>query len=145
MASTSKLIADKIVSTIQGVAGAPSLVQWRKTEVFYPNKTGGDPSTGIIVSEGTDRIIRRHFGQCADHEYAYQVAYFKPTTPLVTGDDTNPAFFTLVKTALSVTSFAGTPVWDFDLAERSEWENQPFSDGVEVSRCGVIYRTNEVW
>jgi hypothetical protein len=63
----------------------------------------------------------------------------------VTADDANPAFFQLVKTALSVTTFPGTPVWDFEIAERQEWEGRPFADGVEVSRCGVLYRTNEAW
>lgn len=141
--STSKLIADKIVAAIQAISGAPSLVEWRKTEAFFPNKPGGDPNTGIIVSGGTDTIFRRNMGPSADHEYKFQVAYFKSTTPDVTADDVNPELFESIKTVLSVTTFSGTPVWDFELVASSEWEKQPFAKGVEVSRLGVLYRTNE--
>lgn len=149
MASTSDLIAGAIVTLIRGVSGTPTLIEWRKTEVFYPAQTGrpgNANNTGIVVSGGIDRIIRYRFGQTNDHEYSFQVAYFQPTTPKVPGDDLNPQLFTLIKTALKTTKLTGVPVvWDFELAERTEWEKQPFAEGVMVSRCGVLYRTNESW
>lgn len=143
MAAQAKLIADAIVTIIQGVSGAPSLVEWRKTDVFFPNKPSGDPSTGVIVSGGPESWEGRVFEASVNKSYPWQISYYKPVAPPVPGDNTNPQFWQDMITALSVTTLIGTKVWDYEIATRSEWENQPFAQGIEVSRGGVLYRTNE--
>ncbi len=141
MAAQAKLIADAIVTLIQGVSGTPSLVEWRKTDVFHPLR--GDPATGVIVSGGPEAWAGRVFETSVFKEYPFQISYYKPTTPDVPGDNTQPQFWQDMVTALSVTTLPGTLVWDYEIATRSEWENQPFTQGTEVSRGGVLYRTNE--
>jgi hypothetical protein len=142
VAATSKDIADAIVALVSALPGAPSKVVWRKVETWHP--TAVDGTDGICVSGGLDTTTEHAMDGNEYHEYAFQVAYFKPTTPNVEGDDTNPTFFSLVKAALSTTTLPAVPVvWDYEIAARSEWEDQGFTDGVEVSRCGVLYRTNE--
>lgn len=137
-----KTIADAIVDIIQALAGAPSTVEWRKTEVWHPYPD--DPETGIVITAGPEKPTTRFTGRGVVMEYPFQVSYFKSTTPDVAADDVNPAFFQLVKNALGVTALSGADrVWDFELAERSEWESVPFRDGTEVSRFGVLYRTSE--
>ena len=141
MAAQAKLIADAIVALIRTVSGAPTLVEWRKTDVFHP--TRGDGSTGVIVSGGPESWAGRVFETSVNKEYPFQISYYKPSTPSVPGDNTQPQFWQDMVTALSVTTLSGTKVWDYEIVTRSEWENQPFTQGIEVSRGGVLYRTNE--
>jgi hypothetical protein len=141
--STSITIANSIVATIQSLSGAPANVFYRKVEVWHP--TAADGVEGVCVSGGLDTTTEHAMDGNEYHEYAYQIAYFKPVLPPgIEGDDVNPSFFNALKAALATTTLVGVPVvWDYEIAARSEWEGQYFTDGVEVSRLGVLYRTNE--
>lgn len=144
MASTWFTVGGQIASIIGGVAGAPAFVELRKTFVIHPLVQGiGDPDQGVIVSGGTEKTLGYSFEGSTANAYGYVVSIYDRTTPVVDATDTRPTFLELVKEALSVTTIAGTPIWDFEIADKTEWENQPFKQGGEISQFGLLYRTSE--
>ncbi len=144
MASTWKSVGDQIVAIVAAVAGAPAFVELRKTFVVHPLQAGtGDPDSGVIVSGGLEKTAGYTFGVSVLNDLGYVVSIYTRSLPAVDATDTRPTFLQLCKEALSVTEIAGTPVWDFDMVDKSEWENQPFGKGGELSQFGVLYRTSE--
>lgn len=144
MASTWKTVGDKIVTIVAAVTGAPAFVVLRKTFVVHPVQAGtGDPDSGVIVSGALEKTAGYSYEGSTANNLGYVVSVYTRTPPTVNATDTRPTFLELCKEALSVTTITGTPVWDFEVLDKSEWENQPFGNGGELSQFGVLYRTSE--
>lgn len=137
-----KQIADAIVDVLDGLSGAPALVEYRKDDVLWPDEA----NAAVIVTGGFERVTDRAFEGTVFKDYGFQIAVYRESGGAMSSNmDTNPAYVERAKQALDTTSLAGvTVVRDVDLVENPEaWERQPFRDGVEVSRFGLLVRTNE--
>ena len=141
--------ADALVATIQGVSGAPALVEWRKTDVLHPHRddgAGGDPDDAVIITGGDIVPNGRAFEGSLGYDYVWQITVYRRETPNVTvTTDTEASLVERIKQAIAVTTLAGAPaVWDFEVTPHGEWGVPSFRDGVEVNRFGLLYRTWEL-
>jgi len=146
--SQAKQQADAMVAAIQGISGAPGLIEWRKTDVLHPRRddgSGGDPDEAVILTGGGRTPNGRAFGNSVGYEYVWQVTVYGRETPDVkVEDDVRLSFVERVVQALAVTTLAGAPaVWDFEVTPRGDWGVPSFRNGVEVTRFGLLYRTWE--
>lgn len=141
MASYAKPIADAFVATILGLPGAPILVKQRKDNAIM----GRETPPAVIVSIETERKVGRSFEGTILKEYEIIVGIFRTCLADVsTNLDLTPEFIMKVKQALDVPTLAAVPVvWDVDLVDNAEWEHQPFGQGWEVSRFGLLVKTAE--
>lgn len=141
MASYAKSIADALVTTISGIVGAPELVKQRKDNTLM----GRETPPGVIVSIGDERKVGRTFEGTIFKEYEIIVGIYRTCLADVsTNLDLTPEFILKVKQALDVGTIASVPVvWDVDLVDNPEWEHQPFGQGWEVSRFGLLVKTAE--
>ena len=141
MASYAKPIADSFVATILGLPGAPALVKHRKENTLM----GRETPPGVIVSIGDERRVGRTFEGTILKEYEFIVGIYRTNLADVsTNLDLNPEFILKVKQALDVGTVSAVPVvWDVDLVDSPEWERQPFGQGWEVSRFGLLVKTAE--
>jgi hypothetical protein len=140
--SYQKQIADAIVTVLGGVTGAPALVQHRKEDALQPREA----NSAVIVTAGFRRPVGRAFGGTIFFDNGFQVAIYQEFTgDLTTGIDTNPLYVQRAKQALDLDTLSGlaTLVRDVDLVDDETWERQPFRNGGEVSRFGLLVRTNE--
>lgn len=133
-----------MVAIIQGLAGAPGLVEWRMTDVLHPDR--GDPDEAVIITGGDRTANGRAFDDSVGMEYIWQITVYNRTTPDVdVEDDSRIAFIERVQKALAVKSLSGAPlVWDFEVTPYGDWGVPSFREGIEASRFGILYRTWEL-
>ncbi len=140
--SYQKQIADAIVTALQAVSGAPATVEYRKADVVHKFET----LPVCIVTAGFRRPTGRAFEGTVFYDNGFQVAVYRDCRGDVsTATDLNPLFVQTAKQALDLPTLSGLSalVRDVDLVEDQAWEAQAFKDGVEVSRFGLLIRTNE--
>ena len=145
MSSYAKQIGDAIVTVIQGLSGAPSLVQLRKENVLLSREEITEVDGAVIVAVGLETPVNITTGGTIFKEYIARVMYARKNPGKVATElDTNPAFVLRMKQALDITSLAGVPVvWSVDLIEAEEWEEDEFGKAAEVSTFGLKVHTNE--
>jgi hypothetical protein len=141
MPSYAKPIADAVVNVLASLTGAPATVVSRKDN----SMEGRDSKPIVIVSWGIERKTGRTTGGTVFKEYEIVVGIFRSCqADIESNKDLSPTYILTAKQALDKTSLAGVPVvWDIDLVDDPEWEHQPFGQGMEVSRFGLVVRTNE--
>lgn len=140
--SFQKSIADAVVTILSGVTGAPSTVEHRKEDVMQSRES----PPAVYVVAGFRRPTGRAFDGTIFFDNGFQVSIYQEFTgDLTTGIDTNPLFVQRAKQALDLATLSGlsTLVRDVDLVEDDTWERQKFREGGEVSRFGLLVRTNE--
>lgn len=140
--STQKNIADAMVTALAALSGAPSIVEYRKKDGLYPE----EGNSAIILTAGFQRPTGYVFGDGVTKGYGYQISVYRESQGETTSNiDVNPTLVELAKRALDATSLSGvSTVWSVDIVDDPEaWERQPFRDGCEVSRFGVLVKTCE--
>lgn len=144
MASYAVPIANAIATAITGVSGAPT-VAVRKQDALHASEL---TSAYCIVSVEREAAESRAFEGSILKQYWLIVSLYRKLAPTV-GDigsnlDSNPALVLSIKQACDLTALSGVSVvYDVDLVDAAEWEQQPFGVGVEVSRFGLVVRTSE--
>lgn len=139
--SAQKQIADALVTILQGVSGAPSLVEYRKRDALHPNEA----NTAVLVTAGYQRMTGRAFEGTVFKDYGFQVSVYRDCLGDVSSAlDTNPSYVEKAKQAIDLPTLSGLTslVRDVELVQDAAWENQ-FEHGTEASRFGVLVRTNE--
>lgn len=151
MASYYKTIGDRALAVAAAVTGAPSLCEFRDTDVIHPREA--DSLTPCLIATlGEEEEVMAVSGAGTDTDQgdrlmAYPVAFTeyrrRPGTNS-TDLSLNQDFILLVQQALNKKSLSGAPtVYGTKLVRRSAWEHQPFKDGWEVSRFGIIFYSAE--
>jgi hypothetical protein len=142
-------IAESVVAVLANLGGAPDLVEFRKTDVLHPREADelveSDEAGAIIVTAGDVVPFMDLTGGDVLRKYQIGVSIYKRLGGKFSSEKTvNPDLVLACKQALHRTSLAGaSTVFDTDLVESPEWENQAFKDGWEVSRFGVIFNSAE--
>lgn len=141
MPSYAKQIGDAIVAVIGGLPGAPQLIKLRKDNAIL----GRESPPAVIVTVESEAKAGRAFEGTIHKEYKVVIGIFRACLADVSSNlDLNPAFILECKQAFDVTTLAGASVvWDIDLVDNPEWEHQPFGQGWEVSRFGLLVKTTE--
>lgn len=140
--SYQKQIADAVVTALQGVTGAPSTVEYRRSDVRLPR----DALPLMIVTGGFQRPTERAFGGTIFKDYGFQVTVYRECLGDLTGGiDSNALLFQNAKQALDLPTLAGLSsfVRDVDLVEDRDWEPLELNGGIEKSAFGLLVRTNE--
>jgi hypothetical protein len=139
-------IAGVIKTTLDGVAGAPTLREVRKTDVLHPVD---GKSAAIIVPESAEPITQTtgggSDGATTIMRYVFGISLYSETRGDVsTGTDTNPAFVQLAKQALNVNTLAGAgTVYEGQIVTNDAWEKQAYKDGVEKTYFRMMYLSAE--
>ena len=148
MASYFKTIADAARTVAAAQSGAPALCEVRDTDVVHPRDVvpclivtmGGEQEIGAASGAGTST-------DQGDRLMAYQLGFteyrHRPGTNS-TDLSLNQDFILLAQQALNKTTLTGaTTVYGTKLVRRDAWEHQPFGQGWEVSRWGMIFWSSE--
>lgn len=149
MPSYSTPIAEAVVSLLSGITPLGCPVEFRRTDSLVSRET----IPRVIVTNAQEtQLDRGTFGAEGDVDsfgtvekaYPIQIAIYESNQGELQGNDVNPAFILRAKQLLNKPYLTAVPaVFDTDLLQNWEWENQPFRDGGQVSRFGLLFYTAE--
>ncbi len=154
MSAYAAQIAEAVVSLLSGLTPEACPIVWRKTDTLESR----DAAPMVIVSNLPEsQVSRGTLGGIGNPQktgsvfkgYTIGITVYGSNLAELAGDDTNPAFILRAKQLLNTAYPYGVStlvpeVWDTDLIDNNlEWENQPFSKGVQMSTFAMIFYTSE--
>ena len=143
MASYAKQIGDAVVTIIAALPAAPATVKYRKENAAYSRET----PPFVFVTVGMEAVLRHTFDGSVLKTYIVRIMYARvPPTPgsIATELDTNPSFMLKIRQAFDTNSLTGvSAAWQVDVVESSEWEEETFGKGAEMSTIGLKVFTAE--
>ncbi len=154
MAAYASDIAEAVVTLLSGLTPGACPIVWRKTDTLESR----DSAPMVIVSNLPEsQVSRGTLGKietpeqmgCVFKGYTIGITVYGSNLADLAGDDVNPSFILQAKQTLNKAYPYGVStlvpeVWDTDLIDNNlEWENQPFSKGVQMSTFAVIFYTSE--
>lgn len=153
MASYFLPIANAVKTLLDAIPGAPTVIVRKESVLHARERDTLGASPICVVSLADERVeswsaMGNGGGDLGTIAKSYTIAITvyrsNATAALSTTLATNPDFLLSAKQALHRVTLSGVPVvWDSQLMEHSEWEEQSFGVGMEASTFAVMYRTAE--
>ncbi len=141
MPSYANAIGEAVKNIIRVLPAAPT-TYFRKENVVYD----ADTFPIVVITIGLETPVGNTFGGSILKTYTVAISIYRENVGNLTSlMDQNVQFVLMCKQALDGTSLVGVPVvWSVDIIEASEWEDQPFGQGAEVSTFGLNVQTAEL-
>lgn len=141
-------IGNAVVAVVEGITGAPDVVELRDNDQVGPR----DPEEIVVVTLGAEVEVDGTSGAGSGDDYGgvfktYEVGvsiYHRKLTGPATDLTLTPPFVLACKQALNRPRLSGaSTVYGSRLAESNTWENQEFRKGLLVSRFGILFLSSE--
>ena len=148
MPSYSTPIAEAVVTQLTGLTPSGCPIEFRKTASLVSRES---VPRVIVTSAKEMQSNRGTFGGLqagkygtVEKAYTVQITVYQSNQAELEGDDVNPSFILAAKQKLNTWDLPGVDVvYDSDLVENLEWENQPFGAGVQQSYFAMVFYTAE--
>lgn len=137
-------IAEAVVTVLAGLPGAPTLIEFRETDVLHAREMTAGVDAAIVTS-GTQTVLGYTFegGKWVNYPIRISV-YRRKLGDVSTGKTLNPDFEDAAKAALDRPTLAGAPtVFGCTLEANDSWGKQGFGQGYEKSMFRIDFTSNE--